>query len=193
MDLTENQFQVLKDIKEGAESGSFQMAKPKTPVHAQLVGKGLIEYNTDPKAADENGKVPFRPTTEGMNYLMENQHPDMNPVAASDEMNTAAPAPTATPNFGIATVPMPSVTRGGGSTKYPVEKLTVGQSLFVEVGPEIKNPSKKFGSVATNANKRFNGEHGGDVRKFTVRTIKDGAPWGEQFAGKSGVAVFRTE
>lgn len=170
MELSENQTAILVKVKAAQDTGNFDMAKPKTPAYAQLVGKGLIESN--PAMADANGKQPFRLTTQGLQYLMENQ--------------TSQATETATPDFTIASVPMPSISRGTGATsKYPFDKLANGQSFFVPAEGR-KNLSKTLGSVVGSRNKKATG----NVR-FTTRSIEDGAPWGKP--GVKGVAIFRND
>jgi hypothetical protein len=78
-----------------------------------------------------------------------------------------------------SSVPVPD--RGvGRATHYPWNDLKDGQSFFV--------PGKSAASMSTLASTRKK-EHAGE--NYTVREVKDGEPWGEDYKGVSGCAVWR--
>lgn len=173
-DLSDNQLSTLRAI--AAAGVNYLRAKPKTPVYAQLASKGLIEYN--PNDVDEDGKHPYRLTPSGQAHL-----DGLAPApVATQEATTMSDAP----KFSLGVVSLPTVSRSSaGKSIYPFDKLTTApegpNSFFVPTG-DRKNPSKSYGSIVSNQNK-----HAG-FKKFTLRTVEDGEPWGHP--GEKGVAVF---
>jgi hypothetical protein len=95
----------------------------------------------------------------------------------------------------IENIPIPaasSATRGAKST-YPFDTMAMGASFFVADSDIRKGTalSKSLSSSASSATDRS--KKTGETRQFLVRRVDDGKPWGEQFAGKSGVGVWRTQ
>jgi len=76
-------------------------------------------------------------------------------------------------------VPLPE--KGAGrATHYPWNTLAVNASFFVA--------GKSASSMSTLASTRKK-DH--PTENYTVRDVKDGSPWGEQFKGQSGCGVWR--
>ena len=107
----------------------------------------------------------------------------LNVRKTTSKKTTDTPAASLSESVKIASgVPLPPSRGGAGGSKYPWDILTPGDSFFVPDGKV-----ETFYTLASSASKKHKGE-----RKFTSRKIADGSPWGSQFAGKVGVAVWRT-
>lgn len=136
----------------------------------------LVEVNKEVKDASQN--VAVRLTASGQAAQ----------AAIAAEAATAAPA-VAEPKqeFVIESgVPVPEINRGGrvGATKYPFEKLEIGQSFFVLATEKTPNPAKSLASTVNSANKRYKTTT--PVRRFAIRASQDGQ-------GKAGARVWRIE
>lgn len=112
---------------------------------AYLEKNGLAEGNAEIK--NEHGAIACRATQKGIETVMTKE--TEGTVEA-----VAAPAMI----FEIETVPLPPAKRGGpgvGNTKYPFDKLEVGQSFFVPATADKPEPWKSLGSTVTSATARF--------------------------------------
>lgn len=119
-------------------------------------------------------------------------------TAAGTEAAKAAAAPAAKPTFAVIDFELPKIERKGGGkggkrkSKYPTDDLGPGQAFFIPVGPEVKSASKTYGSIASGANKKWGDlAAGADFRYFVTRSLDDGKPFGEQYAGKPGIVIGR--
>jgi hypothetical protein len=193
MSLTKKQKTLLEAIVAKTQADTIEYYS--TKVVQALIDAGFVEQN--PSMANEQGELATRATQQGID-------------AMSDVQNQQAATPVAKPTFAIVAVPMPTAKRGGrtGET-YPFDKLEVGQSFFVP-NDAVKSgdAAKSLASTVTTANERFsevdpNGatrtNRKGNVvpvrtqqRKFEMRAMQDGAPWGGEFAGKAGAGIWRT-
>lgn len=103
------------------------------------------------------------------------------------------------PAFAIIDFTLPKIERKGGNkggnkrkSKYPTDDLAPGQAFFIPIGPDVKSPSKTYGSIASGANKKYGSlEAGADFRFFGTRSIEDGKDFGPQHAGKPGIVIGR--
>lgn len=154
-----------------ASPPNYMFADPKDA--KELVDAGLAEGNPEIKNPENEKQIAFRLTDKGQ-------------AEAKNSGNGGNSVPT----FVIAAVPRPAVRRlgedGGGSSKYPFEKLEPGQAFFIPSPPDMKQPSKSFGSMVSAANKRFRNNE--DYRRFTTRSMT-GDAFGQP--GVKGIAVFR--
>jgi hypothetical protein len=112
--------------------------------------------------------------------------------------DTATSTLTTASTFKIVDFELPKIERKGGGgggnrkSKYPTEQLQPGQAFFIPVGDDVKSPSKTYGSIASAANKKFGDlKAGADFRFFETRAIADGAPFGDEYKGKRGIAIGR--
>lgn len=185
-----------------ATLGAEQMLYVAEKVAAPLVSAGFAEQNPDIK--NDAGELATRATAEGIAaYPVADAGSNTNMIA---EGGNATPSK---PSFAIAEVEMPASRRAGrsGSAAYPFEHLAVGQSFFVPATAKRPNPAKQLGSTVTSANKRFSEEIEGEtrtnrkgntvpvtrqLRKFEIRHVADGAPWGTDHAGVEGAGIWRT-
>jgi hypothetical protein len=139
---------------------------------------GMVEGNTAIKNPANKNEYAWRLTEAGKHQLT---------VAGDGESNDDDAEVS---DFVIADVAIPPVSRlNSGQSKYPFDKLGNGQSFFIPAPPDMKSPSKSFGSMVSAANKKYGdpGE-GKDFRRFTTRSVM-GDAWGKK--GVRGVAVFR--
>jgi len=172
---------------------------------------GLVQVNPSADFKDEEGNPAVRITEKGTAALAE--HEASKPKEADvggDAPNTPAPAAKVKPSFalvsGIAIPQTVRAPRNSPGSSYPFDALEIGMSFFVPETEDRKNIAKSMASTVTTANARFSTEVPGQTRvnrkgnivpmttqdrKFIVRNVEDGAPWGEQYAGMKGGAVFR--
>lgn len=162
-----------------------------------LADAGLVEMNTtmaNPAKADEFAS---RPTAAGIEEAKKHQAP----AAGSQPQPGASPQPAAVSAFKVVTgVVRPTVKRGGGGGNvYPFDTMAAPvpgpngpqeASFFVPATTDKPNPAKSLASTVSSATKRYVGQT--PARKFVVRSIADGAPWGEEYKGVKGAGVFRT-
>ena len=107
----------------------------------------LIEINIHEPDPSDKAKVACRVTTDGAALLTANQNP------VNEEKVTMS-------NFEIIQdAELPAIKRGGGGggapTKYPFDKLEVGNSFFVPATTKLPNPLKTLGSTISSANHRY--------------------------------------
>ena len=79
-----------------------------------------------------------------------------------------APKPANVSTFAIKTAPIPVTKRAGGAgrpSKYPFEKLEVGQYFFVPDTAKQPEPAKSLGSVVNSANHKYATVVEGETRK----------------------------
>lgn len=162
---------LLAEIKSAMDVSPFYALKTKKSV-AALVEAGHAELNegiTEGKGA--TAKFAVRLTEAGIAAL------------------AAAPAP-ATPVATPATFAiidgavLPPRTRTVQS-KYPLDQLGLGQSIFVPAGADVKKVQNSVASAITGFMKR-NG-----VKRFSARTLKEGQEAGAFKAPAEGVLVVR--
>jgi len=171
---------------------------------AQLVAANQVQ--TGP--AGDNGTIAVRATQIGIDAVA------AAPAAGSAPATPAAPKLISPIVTGIA---IPEAKKGGnkGKSIYDFENMPVGGAFFIAATAEVKEPWKTLASTATSATRRYDEtvmENGVPVmetvkikgkevtrekkvhtRVFVMREIKDGAPFGQQFAGMAGAGVFRTK
>lgn len=172
-----------------------------------LLAAGLIEQNPNADALDEHNNRQTRATTAGIEFSQKNPAPA---VAAS-----LAPAAKEKPVFAMGVVDIPEIKRGGGEkpSVYPFDELGVKgdgkpNSFFVPATTDRPEPAKALASTVSGATRRHAVEDGTKevtakdgtkkivpnmkaTRKFVIRAVEDGAPWGEQFKGVKGAAIYR--
>ena len=187
MKLTKKNEKLLKVIATETTEKGFGYAAEADCV--ELAKNGLVEVNTS-IANDESGNVAVRCTPAGFDFLKGLEDGGVTP-----------------PEFQIASnIDMPAIARTTPvrTSKYPFERLEVGQSFFIAATEEVPNPMRSYASAVTGANKRFAEEVPGETRvnrkgntvpltrqtrEFSMRRVADGAPWGQH--GATGVAVWR--
>lgn len=112
-----------------------------------LVEEGLVEVNVE--LTDEEGNAATRATEKGINFVKSTSEVQNT---KGSEQNMEAKA-----EFVIESgIEIPKTQRGGGAgnSKYPFDKLEVGQSFFVA------KESKTLGGTVSSANKRYAKETG---------------------------------
>lgn len=190
---------------EGASPGYMYVsdadAKP-------LLAAGYVEQNPTPDAVNAAGERQTRALKAGIDFLAANP-----PKEAA-----AAGAPAAVkekPVFALGTVDIPEIKRGGGekTSVYPFDDLGVKgntegkpNSFFVPATDARKEPAKALASTVSGATRRHTVQQGMKAdpkdpskqvpnmvqqRKFVIRAVADGAPWGDQFKGVAGAAIYR--
>lgn len=173
-----------------------------------LLEKGFIEQNPSADAVNDKGERQTRATDAGIAFSKE------NPPAAE----SAAKEPKAAPVFALATVDVPEIKRGGNEkpSVWPFDKLGVKgnaegapNSFFVPSTPDRPDPVKALASTVSGATRKYSVQDGTKTvkakdgsektvpnmkaqRKFVIRAVQDGAPWGEQYKGVAGAAILRT-
>lgn len=169
----------------------------------------LVECNVNMQDPPGSGRFAWRATALGANvyaagYPDETAAPAVTPWSGSDggataETEPSAPKPARKPpspmpavTFADA-VPIPAIARGGvGRPGYGFDRMAVGSSFFIAQTDENPNPAKRIASTVSSANERFSAENGyNPPRRFTVRRVDDGAPWGHP--GVAGAGVWRIE
>ncbi|MGL5514202.1 MAG: hypothetical protein ACRDBM_13330 [Sporomusa sp.] len=200
--LFEQIVTLLNDTKQGV---TYVDAKTFAP----LVKVGLIEMNET--LSDDAGNIAARLTVKGTEMIDDANYPDeavteIEAVEAVEVDHTEnalamAPAEVATSKVSHPTasdmavaidieIPMPEEQKKRRISKYPFHQLTkVGASFFVA---DTNNKQPRYRNVrmrvsAMNKEK----EELGQPERYDVRDIKDGAPWGDEFAGKTGAGVWR--
>lgn len=161
-----------------------------------LVTNGVGETNP---AAVADGKIATRLTDKGLTELFayQNLNASATPWASNPAAAPNAPAPNVP--FTVVSVediewPVAKNKKASAGTRsrtsYPVDKLEIGQVLFVPATEDRPKPSRNIASLASRI-KKIAKENGTTVPNFTVKTFKDGAIFGEQFAGVGGAAIRR--
>ena len=154
------------------------------------------EYQTDQDVADIDG---VDGDTIGENHAAN--------LAAETDARLAQNKIAERPSFAIAAnIEMPITTRTSArQSLYPFDDLEVGQSFFVPATEDKPNPAKSLASTVTSANDRYAEEIEGEFevrggkevpkkhyhRRFAVRPVENGAPWGPEHEGKAGAGVWR--
>jgi hypothetical protein len=143
---------------------------------AELLAAEPTLFIVNPNVApDAEGKVQAALTAAGLAAVQ--AAPAVEPAKAN-----VSSVPSETATFEIrSNVPLPTIQRGGGAgrvSKYPFDKLEVGQSFFI---PGIT--TKSFASTINGQNRK--GKNADPKRAFTVRT--------ENENGVAGVGVWRVE
>lgn len=190
--LNKTQLALLTTIVAATADNSFVYAAGKD--QTALVAAGYVEVNAG--MTNEKGETATRATQAGIEF------------DAANKQGTTTVTQSVAQNFAIATgVALPSPVRSRVSQSiYPFEQLEIGQSFFVPASEEKPNPAKSLASTVTSANDRYAFEIEGQTeinrkgetvpkkgynRRFVVRAIEDGAPWG--YANQAGAAVWRVE
>lgn len=162
---------LLAEIKAAMDVSPFYALKTKKAV-AALVEAGQAELNegiTEGKGA--TAKFAVRLTEAGVAAL------NAAPAAAPAKAPVAAAEPVVFEGF------VPQRIRSTGS-KYPLDTLAVGQSLFY-ASTEPKRLSSSLSTAATGAAKRSG------VKRFSVSTVKAGVAYGSMTPPSDGVVVTR--
>ena len=107
----------------------------------------LIEINIHEHDPSDKSRVACRVTTAGAALLTANQNPVNEEKVAMSNFEI------------IQDAELPAIKRGGGGggapTKYPFDKLEVGNSFFVPATVKLPNPLKTLGSTISSANHRY--------------------------------------
>lgn len=175
----------------------------------KLIENGLVEVND---TLIEGDTIAARATDAGL------AHPSVateggestdttNGNEAENEANAAVAAQVV--SGVISGIEMPSVKRSGGGgrrpqpEKYEFSKMEIGHSFFVADKDDVP-ATKTLASTVSGANERYSEVVEGQtrlnrnkkevpvrraLRRFVVRAVADGAPWG--FPGVSGAGVWR--
>lgn len=186
--LTQALRGILNAIVEAGAAGTFY---PEAKLK-KLIEAGYVEVNTS--VTNENGMA-VRATEAGIAAVQEQS----NEAGEASKQDTVVIAKA---------VPMPEAKRGpsAGNSKYPFDTMEVNDSFFIPATEETPEPAKKRASTVTSANARYarpcpegrtkTNRAGDEVpvlvydRKFAIRPVEDGAPWG--FPGIAGAGVWRT-
>lgn len=198
----------LSQIAQATASGNPGFAYFAPAAVQKLVDAALVEGNPGLSQGDA---IAFRATQAGMDEAKV-----AGPTNGAGE-NTAPAGHTApTISSLVASVPVPSIRRGGEGSRsvYPFDSMEAGQSFFVPQTGD-KNPAKSLASNITTVMKKGATVVAGQFRTinrknrktgqpetvqlpvysypriFVTRAVDDGAPWG--FPGQKGAAVWRTK
>lgn len=132
------------------------------------------------------------PDPEGKNrvaaVLSAEGHTEADKVRNAPKRAAPTPAPAPAGEVEIESgVPVPETRRGRAAAEnpWPIDKLGVNQSFFIPVSPEVAEPWKKYASLASAANKRFNKEGSADRRRFVIRESEKN--------GQKGARIWRIE
>lgn len=165
--------------------------------------EGLVEVNTE--LTNESGTPAVRLTEAGNQLHASHTQPQGDNSGQGASIGQTA---TSTANSGfniVADVPLPGGEVRGRAGTYPFDDLQVNGSFFVPNTAEKPNAAKSMASTVSSATARYATEVAGETvknrkgnivpktietRKFVVRPVKDGAPWG--FPGQAGAGVWRT-
>ena len=153
----------------------------------------FVEY--DKRLCDSEGRIAVRVNSSGFKFLAMG---DPRPFPASDVIHVARDAAgfkfldqienTTSSNEVqisniVASVPIPDLAKRAGRTPkpdpYQFDKLEVGASVFVSGGDV-----KKLSSTVSNANKKY------APKRFVIRAVANGGPWGFL---STGVGIWRVE
>lgn len=118
---------------------------------APLLGQdpAMIEVNTNMLDPNDNTKAAARVTEAGKALVASKSN-------GSTPTNEAPPMEQFAIITGAVLPPSKRGNRGGGApTKYPFDKLEVGQTFFVGKSDEHPNPLKTLGSTVSSANNRY--------------------------------------
>lgn len=204
--LTKAQTALLEAIFSATNAGGYEFASGKD--QKALLDAGLVEANA--AITNDQGATATRTTDSGNAFVNELYANQSNQSEGTDvEQITAKPSGVAQrPSFSIVgDVAIPNVTRTRtANSLYPFDDLEIGQSFFVPASEDKPNPAKSLASTVTSANDRYAHEVEGETeinrkgetvpkkafdRRFIVRAVEDGAPWG--FAGVAGAGVWRID
>lgn len=183
--------EVLAQLVEARTNGVPYMATPldMAPYINSPAGQ-LAECNTE--VTDGKGNFAYRATELGVQVHMNDTGQTSNggtpfppPAPAPAPASAAAKQPTAKRSGIVAGIPIPAPVRGRGANAYGFDTLEIGESFFVAATADRPDPAKGIASTVASAADRMEG------RKFIVRSIEDGAPWGDEYKGKAGAAVWR--
>jgi len=188
--------------------------------HADIDALGpLVEKNPDPQFADAAGNPAVRLSAQGATFLQANAEAVAAAVAAEAAKPAAAAtdgagvgnAEAAKPVYKVMAFALPEAKRagGGGGARpevYPFSTLNVGEAFFVAATADKPNPGKTFASTVASATQRYAKDDTTkqqylnrkqrlvypkiQERKFEIRSLDDGAPFG--FPGVKGAVVGRT-
>lgn len=195
-------LELLKAIVAATVANSFVYTS--VTENGPLIAEGLVEINEGLK--DESGaKVATRATAKGVEVVgpaqAETQTPTADAFNAGQSANkenegnsnmtieTPQAAPAVKTKFAVVTsVPIPTAKRGAGAGLYPFDTLPVNGSFFVPATAEKPTPAKSLASTVSSATKRYAES---DKRVFIVRSVSDGAAWGDEYKGVAGAGVWR--
>lgn len=178
--LTATQMKSLAEVVAKTQQGpaSAENAAYLVPASAKpLVDAGYIQGNN---AVKQGNKIAYRATPQGVAAHAATNEPQGG-NAASGSQSSGEDTGT---QFAVVKFDLPPIQRGrinGG--RYPFETMGVGEAFFVPATEDRKNPAKSLAGTVTSANGRL------APKEFSVRSIKDGAPFGH--AGVAGAAVGR--
>lgn len=156
-----------------------------------LVGAGYVVFND---AIKDGNKFALKATDTGIAALASGSNGGAVAVSASAK-------PTFEIRKQIALPPMKRRAAGEVGSKYPFDRLEVGDSFHVKPDADMPDPAKSLASSVTAANRRYaeklEGTHksrkGKEIqnyrytREFTVRAVDKTDPDGE------GARIWRTK
>lgn len=214
-DNGEPNMQLLGEIVKATQADSFVHVAEAH--YRPLVQAGYVEINDTIK--NDKGEVATRATQAGVEAFGAAQSAAGNTQAQTPASGPAVAASTFTLTADVP-LPVSKRGGGRQGTKYPFDTMEVGQSFFVPNTADKPNMAKSFASTASSATARTAVQNGtkqvqdkddeGNVKKdaqgnpimvevpnmvpqkrFEVRAVADGAPWGH--AGVAGAGVWRTK
>jgi len=143
--MNKKSLEKLTEIVEAGQNGIFTTEKQ----HGPLLELGLVEVNKSVPDPTNKNKIATRATSKGIAAL--------NIAAVIEEGNEDMPEPTTKPTFELEDdVAIPTVRRGrSGTSRYPFDAMTVGQSFHVAATEETPDPAKGLASTASGANRRY--------------------------------------
>lgn len=174
----------------------------------KLVENGLVEVNAD---LIEGDTIAARATDAGLAHpSVATEATDLQTTGTETENAANAAVAAQVVSGVISGIEMPSVKRSGGGgrrpqpEKYEFSKMEEGHSFFVADKEDGTPATKTLASTVSGANERYSEVVEGQtrlnrnkkevpvrrsLRRFVVRAVPDGAPWG--FPGVSGAGVWR--
>lgn len=153
--------------------------------------KGIAEANPGTQQTEEATEEFLEQEAQTENVSAEASTAEQNQTASTEQQSEKPAASKPRFNFAqsalVASVPVPEVARKPQTEKYPFAQMTAGTAFFIADLPEKKafKPVYAAASNATTKNKKA-----GVELRFTVAELADGAAFGAEFAGKSGVGCW---
>lgn len=142
---------LLKAIASATAANSFMYVSKEDGMPLLATNPPLIEVNTSMLDPNDANKAAARITLAGTNLLK-------GLTQVNTQATPAGPAETFEILSGIALPPSKRGNKlggGGAPTKYPFDKLEVGQTFFVPVSAKHPDPVKSMGSTVSAAHARF--------------------------------------
>lgn len=209
-ELTKRATELLRAVAGFGDTGTY--VKDAKAVK-DLEAAGYVETNRD--VTDDSGNIAVRVTEAGTGFVSDasavEETPDEPAREQEQEREVASEAPAATPRTKppvsaiVTGAPIPKAARRANGSGYPFDQLEEGQSFFVAATERTPEPVRTLSSTCSRENARYAEETGNTTtnrkgepvpetrltRRFIARKVDDGAPWGDEFSGVSGCAVYR--